>query len=383
MTQGRRIARDAATVARLRAPVTATATNRRLDLRRAPLSEIRAVDFRNPGRDYWADEAALHDRLTAVWAGLDDAAWRLPGAAPSDAGGPDWSLLDHVGHIVDWWELAAVYLTVVLAGGPWPSADDYDGGDFDTSNERRRPRFADVPPAVLRERGADAHRRAVSVARQLPAEMIRSDVAWGWVHQVLHGHALDHLSVLEPWADALRVRQIGNDPFGPDPQPTRRDLPAAIDRFWSDEDAILDAFESTMRAVPDEEWQQRAAGDWTFADHVAHLAGWFDVGARALEEHARTRRWAAMPSEGVDAYNDRQVRAARGTATAVLRERFAAGRDRLRVAIRGMRDDEWLDPEGFSWAYEDLHGHVRAHHAMIGPWAARLGWPAPALEEER
>ena len=34
-----------------------------------------------------------------------------------------------------------------------------------------------------------------------------------------------------------------------------------------------------------------------------------------------------------------------------------------------MRDDEWLDPEGFSWAYEDLHGHVRAHHAMIGPWA--------------
>jgi hypothetical protein len=56
--------------------------------------------------------------------------------------------------------------------------------------------------------------------------------------------------------------------------------------------------------------------------------------------------------------------------------------DRLWAAIRAMRDDEWLDPEGFSWAYEDLHGHVRAHHAMIGPWAARLGWPPAANPEE-
>ena len=29
-----------------------------------------------------------------------------PGAAPSDAGGPDWSLAEHVGHIADWQELA-------------------------------------------------------------------------------------------------------------------------------------------------------------------------------------------------------------------------------------------------------------------------------------
>jgi hypothetical protein len=47
-----------------------------------------------------------------------------------------------------------------------------------------------------------------------------------------------------------------------------------------------------------------------------------------------------------------------------------------------MTDDEWLDPEGFSWAYEDLHGHVRAHHAMIGPWAARLAWPSSAADPE-
>jgi hypothetical protein len=41
-----------------------------------------------------------------------------------------------------------------------------------------------------------------------------------------------------------------------------------------------------------------------------------------------------------------------------------------------MNESEWLEPEGFSWAYEDLHGHVRAHLAMIGPWVARAGWPA-------
>jgi hypothetical protein len=358
--------------------VTSVATERELDLRRAPLADLRSIDFRSRRRDYWADEAALHDRLVAVWAGLDDAAWRLPGAAPSDAGGPDWSLLDHVGHVVDWWELAADYIAVVLDGGPWPSDDDYDGGDFDTYNERRRPLFADVPPAGLRRRGATAHERVVAVARQLPEETIRGDAAWGWVHQVLHGHALDHLRVLEPWAAALRVRQIGNDPFAPDLQPTRRTLPSAIERFWSDEASILEAFEEAIDRVPANAWSTRDGDAWSLADHVGHLAEWFVGGAVALETHAATGRWLEMPPEGLDAFNDRHVLATRGTPPAVLRERYSAGRDRLRAAIGAMTDDEWLDPEGFSWAYEDLHGHVRAHHAMVGPWIAQLSWPAAA-----
>jgi hypothetical protein len=347
------------------------------DLRRAPLAVLRAIDFRAAGRDYWVDEVAVHDRLTAVWAGLDEAAWRLPGAAPSDAGGPDWSLFDHVAHIVDWWELASTYVAGVLAGGAWPSVDDYDGGDFDVSNERRRGRFDGLSAADLCLRADAAHDRAVAVARQLPAETIRSDAAWGWVHQVLHGHALDHLRVLEPWADQLRARQIGNDPFGPDPQPTRAGLAAAIERFWADEAAVLAAFRRTMAAVPDEAWPRSDEGAWSLADHVSHVSGWFVAGARALEAHAPGSRWAEMPPEGLDVYNDRHVRADRGTAPAVLRDRFETGLTRLRAAVEAMRPEEWLDPEGFSWAYEDLHGHVRAHHAMIGPWAARVGWPAP------
>jgi DinB family protein len=358
--------------------MTVLSTGRLLDLRRAPLGDLRAVDFRSADRSYWADEAALHDRLVAAWAGLDDAAWRLPGAAPSDAGGPDWSLLDHVGHLVDWWELAADYMTVALAGGGWPSEADYDGGDFDTFNERRRPRFEDIRPADLRARGAVAHAAAVAVARQLPAGTIRSDAAWGWVHQVLHGHALDHLRVLEPWGDALRARQVGNDPFGSDPQPTRRTLDVARERFWAEDASISAAFEQALDHVPETDWPRRDGDAWSLADHVAHLAGWFVEGARALETHAAAGTWVPMPAEGVDAFNDRQVRAARGTSPKALRRQYAAGLDRLRRAIRSMRDDEWLDPEGFSWAYEDLHGHIRAHHAMVGPWLERLSWPEPA-----
>ncbi|MDQ2964396.1 MAG: hypothetical protein M3R57_00890, partial [Chloroflexota bacterium] len=85
-----------------------------VDLRRSPLAALRAVDFRSPGRDFWADEAAIRDRLVASWAGLDGPAWALPGAAPSDAGGPDWSLQEHAGHLVDWHELAAPYVRRVL-----------------------------------------------------------------------------------------------------------------------------------------------------------------------------------------------------------------------------------------------------------------------------
>jgi len=364
--------------------VTATAPERLLDLRRAPLAALRAVDYRDPDRDFWADETALYDRLVAVWAGLDDAAWRLPGAAPSDAGGPDWSLHDHVGHLVDWWELATGYVGDVLNGGRWPSARDFDGGDWDAWNERRRNRFADLPPADLRARGAILHDGLLAVVRQLPLEAIRSDAAWGWTYFVLHGHALDHLNALEPWADELRRRQTENDPFGADPQPTRRDLATARARFMADAGTILPAFEATMRAVPDDVWTRPASGDWSLADHVAHLGGWFAEGARALETHAATGRWPEMPADGVDAFNDRQVRAARGTSPADLRDDYARGRDRLLAAIDRMTDEEWLDPQGFSWAYEDLHGHVRAHHAMVGPWAVRVGWPArPQPEEDR
>jgi hypothetical protein len=178
------------------------------DLRRAPLSEIRSRDLRARDRDLWADETALWDRLTASWAGLDDAAWHLPGAAPSDAGGPDWSLAEHVGHIADWQELAVDYTARAIETGQWPSDSDYDDGNFDTYNERRREPWASLPRDAILARLESARSRLLELAHRLGAETVRADPAWDWVYAALHGHYLDHLAVIEPWTDELRRRPV-------------------------------------------------------------------------------------------------------------------------------------------------------------------------------
>jgi hypothetical protein len=346
-----------------------------VDLRRAQLSEVQAIDFRAPGRDFWADEAALWDRFTAVWAGLDDAAWRLAGAAPSDAGGPEWSLHEHVAHVADWLELAADYVSHARDTGRWPTDDDYDGGDFDTWNERRRERYRAISPTDLQRRLYDERRRVLAVAGEVPLATIRGDAAWGWVYNVLHGHSIDHLRVLEPWADQLRTRQAGNDPFGPDPQPRAATLDADLERFWRDEAAIHGSWQALIGNVPEHAW---TAGDvtpgWSLADHVGHLASWFDQAVGVLEEHRRTGRWTELPAEGIDAWNHVDVGLRRGTSVRELRALFEDGRARLLDAARAMTPEEWLDPEGFSWAYEDLHGHLRQHLAMVGPYVARARW---------
>lgn len=177
------------------------------DLREVPLAAIRSRDLRGPDRDLWADEAALWERMTASWAGLDAAAWQVAGAARSDAGGPDWSLAEHVGHIADWQELALVYTARAIETGEWPSDRDYDDGDFDTFNERRREPWASLPRDAILARLEGARSRLLELAHALSAEQIRTDPAWDWVYAALHGHYLDHLAVIEPWTDALRERR--------------------------------------------------------------------------------------------------------------------------------------------------------------------------------
>src|SRR2546428_13707078 len=96
----------------------AVASIAHIDLRRASLADIQSVDFRTPERDFWTDEAAVWDRFAAVWAGLDDAARRLPGAAPPDARGADWSFLDHVAHVLDWLQIRRQDLGPAVARRP-------------------------------------------------------------------------------------------------------------------------------------------------------------------------------------------------------------------------------------------------------------------------
>jgi len=218
------------------------------DLRRASLANLRTIDLRGPDRDFWADEAAIRDRFVATWAGLADEAWTLPGAAPSDAGGPDWSLAEHVGHVADWQELAIDYIGVALETGRWPSDDDYDGGDFDTYNERRREPWASMAPSAIRQRLDAGRERLLETARRLSIETIRSDEGWGWVYMVLHGHRLDHLAVIEPWAEVLRGRQADGDPFVADPRPND------FETFWAADRATLGELQGLLRGVPPAAW---------------------------------------------------------------------------------------------------------------------------------
>ena len=179
-----------------------------VDLRRAPLGDVRGLDLRSQSRHPWVDEAAIWDRLVSSWAGLDEAAWHLPGAAPSDAGGPDWSLAEHVGHVADWQELAIDYVGTAIQTGRWPSDDDYDGGDFDRYNERRRAPWTTMPAATIVGRLGVARTRLLEAAARLPLDTLRSDDAWGWVYFTLHGHYLD-LHTTVPAIEALAGCAIG------------------------------------------------------------------------------------------------------------------------------------------------------------------------------
>jgi len=340
-----------------------------IDLRRAPLADLRAIDFRDPARDFWADEALLWQRLWSTWAGLDDAAWTAPGAAPSDAGGPDWSLLEHVAHIEDWQELDVEYVARVLDGGPWPADDEYSGGDFDRFNESRRERYADLDPAELRTRLASSHERVIELSKRLPLEVIRSDAAWGWVFNVLHGHVIDHLAVIEPWVVRLRVRQDDGDPFVADPRP------ATIDEFWADLDAAMGELDALLAGVSEADWTAYdVTPGWTLSDHIGHLADWAAEGTRAINEYRQTGVWAADPPEGVDAWSEAHVRAARGNSPDVtwsrLRSEFAA----MRLATETLSLAEVRDADGWSWVYDCLQGHVRKHLASLGPWSVRRAW---------
>lgn len=343
------------------------ATGSVADLRRGALADLRTIDFRAGDRDLWADEAALWRRMHVSWAGLDDAAWHVPGAAPSDGGGPDWSMAEHVGHIADWQEIAIGYVGTALATGRWPTDQDFDSGDFDTFNERRREPWASMPTAALLDRLAASRAGLLQAVRPLGDDVIRGHGPWGWIYTTLHGHYLDHLAVLEPWTARLRVRQTDGDPFVSDPRPAdHADLLAQ-------DDAIAAQFDALVRAVPFGVWEtDEVTPGWTLRDHVGHLADWADEAVRAIDVYRRLGHWLADPDEGVDAWNERMVAAAREAGedpTATL-ARFDRARTRLRTASVSLTVGELRSADGWSWVYDCLHGHIRKHLAMLGPWCA-------------
>jgi hypothetical protein len=341
-----------------------------VDLRRAALGDVRGLDLRSPARDLWADEVAIWDRLGVTWAGLDAAAWHLPGAAPSDAGGPDWSLAEHVGHIADWQELAIDYVGTAIQTGAWPSDDDYDGGDFDRYNERRRAPWTTMPSDAIVSRLTTSRGRLLEAAKRLSLDVLRGHDAWGWVYMTLHGHYLDHLTVIDPWTDRLRDRQTDGDPFLADPRA------ADHEGFVADAAAYDDDFDALIRRLPFSRWDAaEVTPGWTLRDHVGHLADWMGEGARAIDVHRETGVWLSDPDEGIDAWNERHVAATRQASPEETLARYDAARGRLLEAVGTLSVEELRSPDGWSWAYDCQHGHVRKHLAMVGRWCATTSWP--------
>ena len=146
-----------------------------VDLRTATAStSIRSrATCARPERDLWADEEALWDRMQAAWAGLDDAAWH---AAGRRAIGRRRAGLVARRARRPHRRLAGAGDRLHASGdrdGVWPSDSEYDDGNFDTFNERRREPWASMPrDAILGAAGGcqiASHRgRATALPRDDP-----------------------------------------------------------------------------------------------------------------------------------------------------------------------------------------------------------------------
>ena len=242
-------------------------------------------------------------------AGLDDAAWHLPGAAPSDAGGPDWSLAEHVGHIADWQELAIDYV----------------------------PRRGDDRPLAVRRR---LRRRGLRPLQRAPPRAVDDDA--GRVDRWPASRPPGRVSCGRPGAPGRagpRARGVGLDPHGPrwplpgpprDPRAVGR--PAASPpgrrrpvrrgpagrrprRLPRPGRAVSAQFDALVRAIPLEAWTAEAVTPgWDLRDHVGHLADWASEAVAAIEVWRRRGHWLADPDEGVDPWNERHVADARAPA---------------------------------------------------------------------
>ena len=45
------------------------------------------------------------------------------------------------------------------------------------------------------------------------------------------------------------------------------------------------------------------------------------------------------------------------------------------AAVETLSIEDLRSPDGWSWAQDCLHGHVRKHLAMLGRWCVVADWP--------
>ncbi len=116
--------------------------------------------------------------------------------------------------------------------------------------------------------------------------------------------------------------------------------------------------------------QPELTPDWVLADHIAHLSDWAEEGLRAVEVFGRLGYWMSDPDEGIDDWNERMVARSRGASVESVVARYDRTRAELLDAVARLSVEDLRSPDGWSWTYDCLHGHVRKHLAMIGPWCA-------------
>ncbi len=108
-------------------------------------------------------------------------------------------------------------------------------------------------------------------------------------------------------------------------------------------------------------------------------------GVRAIEVYRRRGHWLSDPEEGIDAWNERMVAAARGeTRRRHARAATAAARTALLAAVDTLTVDELRSPDGWSWAYDCLprpRPQARGDARAVGG-DARLAGPRRLMPAE-
>ena len=204
---------------------------------------------------------------------------------------------------------------------------------------------------------------------------------WGWVYIALHGHYLDHLGGHRA-VDRRAPRSARS--MATRSSPTRAPLDHA--EFVAQDAAIAADFDRLIRPLPPDAPGRRrdVTPGWTLARPRRATS---PTGPRRASGRSRSfaaARPLAVPTrtKGIDAWNERMVaplpgrsgdRGRRSSATTRTRAALLAAR-RVRLSDR----TTCARPTAGAGPYDCLHGHVRKHLAMLGPWCA-----APDLADGR
>ena len=148
-----------------------------------------------------------------------------------------------------------------------------------------------------------------------------------------------------------------------------------LDTAIADNAAARSELLQAVDAIPGQRRLETAMGEWSVKDVVAHLIGWQDGYAAALEAAAGGERPSIPGYEDDDSYNARSVDAARGDSWEQVMGQLRTSRERYEAAIRGLRalpEDRWAAGRTLH-RLSQMSTHEREHIAEILQWRQEQG----------